>query len=195
MSKDKGKGNLFFTIGLPRSGKSTLCDQWIKHEIDIYQNQFQPRLNEGLCESAHIEGNPRVVVCADDIRIALTGCRFSSVSEETVHSIQGVMIRGFLARGSDVIVDGTHTTKHSISRMFKFDQNAQYVYINTSAEICIARAKAINQSDLIPVIEKMEDQLDELTYLGDTVGHNTINTKRIQEIKDGIIPQQNVVTL
>ncbi len=160
ITKGKTKtGNIYFTIGLPRSGKSILCDQWVSYKMDIVDHQFQPRLHESICEHAHIEDsdNPRVIVCSDNIRIALHGCRWSSVAEESVHSIQGVMIRSLLERGFDVIVDGTHTTKSSIARMLRFDENAHYIYVNTNADTCKLRAH--DQQDLHSVIDRMEANL------------------------------------
>ena len=153
---------LYFTIGLPRSGKSHLADQWVRYEMDIIDNLFQPYIREELCPDPHSE-TLRVVICSDDIRLALHGCRWSSVAEESVHSIQGVMIRSLLLRGFDVLVDGTHTTKSSIERMIRFcPSGVDYVYINTSPEICKKRARETGQKDLCGVIDKMANNLVDL---------------------------------
>lgn len=51
------KGKLHFTIGLPRSGKSTFCREWVR------------------------SGVARTIIEADAIRIALTGHRFNTNAE------------------------------------------------------------------------------------------------------------------
>lgn len=185
---------LFFTIGLPRSGKSTLCDEWVKYETDIINNQFQPHINEDICEHVHIikEDKPRVIVCADDIRIALHGCRWSSVAEETIHSIQGVMIRSLLNRGFDVLLDGTHTTQPSIERILSFRPNAQSVYINTDSETCIERAVETRQSDLKMVIERMRANLEKLC--GGYVTAFTIE-RGIKDIRENMTLYNNTTVL
>ena len=160
---------LYYTIGLPRSGKSTLCDEWVNYNLDINKHhQFYHRdysykgMDHAIVPPAYKNEQPRVIICSDDIRIALHGRRYITQAEETVHSIQRIMIRALLNRGFDVIVDGTHTTKNSIKRMLGFDKNAQYVYINTSAEECQKRAIETDQPDLCDVISRMELSLQEL---------------------------------
>lgn len=146
---------LFFFVGLPRSGKSTLAKQWLNHLYDI---------SKGLCidrkdnTSRVIDGNPRVVVCADSIRIALSGDRFNYLTEGFVHSIKHTMIRGFLRDGYDVLVDGTHTTKNSIMSLLSLDIDAMPCFMNTPINICKTRAVECGQQDLLPVINRMYEQ-------------------------------------
>lgn len=139
-----GRGQLHFTIGLARSGKSTFCSKWVCQ---------QPR----ECIEGFI--HPRVVVCADNIRLAVTGQRYNRHAESTVFMIKNYMIESLLSRGHDVIVDGTHSTISSVQRLLEIDPNAQYHLINTSAEVCKQRAIATNQEDLIPVIDRHAGQL------------------------------------
>lgn len=153
---------LYYTIGLPRSGKSTLCDKWVSYEMDINWNQFEPYVREEILSPNQQIENSRVIVCSDDIRMALHGCRFNSLAESMVGSIKEIMVRALLRRGFDVIVDGTHTTENSIKKILSLDKNAQYVYINTSAEKCKERARETDQEDLCPVIDRMEFNLEEL---------------------------------
>jgi predicted kinase len=133
------KGKLTFLIGLPRSGKSTVANRLAQDNTNT------------------------VIVCADNIRIALHGCRWSTVAEPMVKSIKEIMIRSCLDRGQNVIVDGTHTTPNSIKEMFRLDPDATYLLIDTSAKKCKERATKSNMEDLHPVIDRMSNQLLELT--------------------------------
>ena len=154
---------LYYTVGLPRSGKSTLCDQWIKREVRIAgpnsiitDCQFIPCLTD-----TERNAKPRVIVCSDDIRLALHGQRYQKEAEEMVSSIKYIMIRAYLSRGFDVLVDGTHTFQHSFEKLMNIDKDAEPVFILTSVELCKERAKSTNQEDLIPVIDRMNEQLME----------------------------------
>ena len=133
---------LYFCIGMPRCGKSTYCNEWVKAAPN------------------------RAIVCADNIRLALHGQRFQSLAEGMVHAIKDIMIRSLLARGMDVIVDGTHTTESSIRDILKIDPAAIAIVFDTTAEECKRRADATNQSDLHPVIDRMGKQLAKLEQEG-----------------------------
>jgi predicted kinase len=149
--------NLYFTIGLPRSGKSTFCNKWVTNSINILDNnRFTYNASPYYPASP-----PRTIVCADSIRLALTGERWNLNIEDIVDVVKHTMIKSLLLRGMDVIVDGTHTTLHNIKKLFRIDNQAKYVFIDTSAEICRNRAIADNMSDLIPVIDRMENQRTE----------------------------------
>lgn len=138
------KGTLYFTIGLPRSGKSTYANEWVK------------------------EKPMRVVVCGDDIRFALHGKRFEPLAESMVNAIKLTMIRALLNRGFDVLVDGTHTTRHSIKQLLEIDRYAIGLLDTNvpTAEECIQRAKDTGQEDLIPVIHRMNKNLEEMWEVG-----------------------------
>jgi hypothetical protein len=60
-----------------------------------------------------------------------------------------------------VLVDGTCTTEYSIRDMFKIDEHAQHLLVNTPLNICKERAIATNQPDLLPVIDRMDQQLSQ----------------------------------
>jgi predicted kinase len=133
--------NLYCCIGLPRSGKSTYCNQWV------------------------LEKPGRVKVCGDDIRLALTGERFNSHVEPYISAIKSTMIKTLLLGGFEVIVDGTHTTERSIKQILQIDKNAQFIVFDTHPQTCRERAKATNQEDLYPVIDRMYDQYMSLRYM------------------------------
>lgn len=127
--------NLFFTIGLPRSGKSTYCKKWAA------------------------EKSMRSVVSSDSIRLAATGQRYNPYSETLVFATKHIMIRALLDYGFDVIVDGTHSTEVSLTRLYEIDINARHVIIPTTAKVCRERAIATNQADLIPSINRIDNNL------------------------------------
>lgn len=136
--------NLYYTIGLPRSGKSTFCRNWTAEKPN------------------------RVIVCADDIRLSF-GHRFNEHIEEHISSIKHLMIRTLL-RSHDVIVDGTHTTWSSIRKLLEINWKAEPYWIQQFSdpnsinyiELCEKRAIASNQPDLLPVISRMAKQQHQL---------------------------------
>lgn len=151
-------GSLTFMIGIPRSGKSTYCTEWVR-------------------------GAPnRAIVCADDIRLALHGKRFEGRAEPMVHAIKMTMIRALLNRGMNVIVDGTHTTEKSIRELLEIYPEANYVLFTTNKDECKRRAKETNQEDLYPVIDRMDLQLQNLLQKGIDKIIADIKTKLVGDI-------------
>ncbi len=129
---------LYFMVGLPRSGKSSYAREWVREEVN------------------------RVIVCADDIRLSLTGERYCASAESMVHTIKHLMISTLLRSGHTVLVDGTHTTKGSIKDILKHYKTAIPIIIHTDADTCKARARLTQQDDLIPVIDRMARNLQDL---------------------------------
>ncbi len=156
---------LYFCVGIARSGKSTYCSNWVR------------------------ETPGRVIVCADDIRLALHGQAFIAEAEPTVEAMKLVMIKAHLRRGMNVIVDGTHTTSHSIRKMLELDKNAQPIIFTTSPEECKKRAIASKQSYLVDkgVIDRMGTQLADLVEYGRQLDFG-LNIRRTDEqyIKNAI---------
>lgn len=156
-------GKLAFLIGLPRSGKSTIAEKWIRRQIQF--NSVR-RFVDNECENNFTDefhtqcSQPRVVVCADDIRLAF-GHRWNSLAEGFVDATKHTMIRALL-QNHDVLVDGTHTTLSHIKRLFEIDPEAEFLFVDTPPGICKTRAEETEQYDLIPVIDRMSCQLIEL---------------------------------
>lgn len=111
---------LYVCVGLPRSGKSTYCKQFIK-----------------------FRGN-HCLISGDSIRFALTGQRFNSNVEEVVHTIKHVAIKSALLNHQNVVYDGTNTTIESISKILKIaeDYGAEVFFwlFDTSVALCVQRA-------------------------------------------------------
>jgi predicted kinase len=136
---------LILTVGLPRSGKST----W-----------------------AQKQGLP--IVSADAIRLALYGRAFEGLAEDFVWAQAAVMVRAlFLAGNATIILDATSITK---SRRDKWKWNPlwegkvpqwvrKYQVFDTPMDVCKERAIATDQAYLLPVIDRMaadrEDILEE----------------------------------
>jgi predicted kinase len=158
-----GRGNLFFMMGVQRSGKSTFATEWVRAVL--------------------LNGRPRALVCSDDIRLALYGERYRHEGEPMVWAINGYMVEALLARGHDVLVDGTNTTRPSIKRILEVDINARPFVINTPKDVCLQRAVLTNQTDLLPVIERCHQQLEELRSYG--------IEKTIQEVRQSIIARRS----
>lgn len=157
------KGKLAFLMGLPRSGKSSIAEKWTRRQIQF--NSVR-RFVDNECENNFTDevnvqsGRPRVVVCSDNIRLAL-GHRWNSLAEGFVDATKHTMIRALL-QNHDVLVDGTHTTPSHIKRLFEIDSEAEFIFVDTPPGICRVRAEETGQTDLLPVIDKMAHQLMKL---------------------------------
>lgn len=137
-------GSLFFTCGLPRSGKSFYCDNWI------------------LPDEGDIEYTPRAIVCGDDFRYALYGREFQIEAEGTVFAMMDVAARALLKRGFDVIIDETCTTEATLLRYLRINIDAQAIFIDTPIEVCKERAIACGRDYLLGPIDRMAAQLEKL---------------------------------
>lgn len=147
------KGVLTFVCGLPRSGKSTYCDHWVR-----FRDPFS------LQDTGYpfTRGNPRVIIAGDDYRKALHGMPYWLEAEGTVFAMMDVSIRAQLLRGVDVIVDETCTTEQTLLRYLRLDINASPVFVNTPADVCVKRALALGQDYLVKPIQFMDRQLKAL---------------------------------
>lgn len=163
------KPRLYFTIGLQRSGKSTYCTRWA-------QNLEMPG-----------DGYPRAIVCADAIRLAHHGQRYIRKPEPFIFMFDTLMIESLLERGHDVIADETATTEESIRRILSIDINAQHIVIDTPPSVCVERAIATNQQDLIPVIERVSKQFDKLKKIGFDVAINRVRDAVRMKYKGSVL--------
>ncbi len=122
---------LILTVGLPRSGKST----W-----------------------ALKQGHP--IVNRDAIRLALHGHEYIQCAEDMVTALEVYMVRSlFFAGHKTVIVDSTHI-KQKYRDKWKFGNwEVEEEIFLTSVGTCIERAKKDKRYDLIPVIERMFEQI------------------------------------
>jgi predicted kinase len=159
------RGSLSFTIGLPRSGKSTFAAQWARTaEATI---TLDPRLDGVGCDfSVEVKdvtvARPRVVVCGDDFRTALHGRTYIPEAEGTVFAMMDVAVRALLAGGFDVLIDETCTTEATLGRYLKIDPDALPVWVDTPEEECVRRAREAGKEYLVKPIGRMAEQLAQL---------------------------------
>ena len=126
------KNILILTIGLPQSGKST----WAK-----------------------TTGFP--IVNLDAIRLALHGKPFIQASEPMVWTLALYMVKAlFLAGYAKVVVDATNLTPKHRQRWESNEWWRSYKVFDTDKDECIRRAKKDGREDLIPVIERMAEEID-----------------------------------
>ena len=122
---------LYLMVGLPRSGKTTIA--------------------RGLREP---------IVNPDAIRLSLHGQAYMREVEDLVWSFARLMVRSLFGAGhTTVIVDATNNTRKRRDAWRNDDEwNLEYHVLDTSAEVCIQRAKDTDREDIIPVIERMAEE-------------------------------------
>ncbi len=137
-----GPGRLFFTVGLPQSGKSTWCNAWVR--------------------DAGKHDRPRVVLAGDDFRHGLHGHEYLVEAEAFVFAAMDLAARALLRRGFDVMMDETATSEGTILRYLRIDIDAVAIFIDVPAEECKARARAAGRDYLLGPIDRMAAQLARL---------------------------------
>jgi hypothetical protein len=164
MQTSNQKGRLYFLIGLPRSGKSTIANNWLNHKISFANN------NEMWKNIPPIEPDPRVVVCRDEIRLAM-GHRWNGVVEPHVNAVANTMVRALLQH-HNVLLDETHTSKSTLLQTLQIDPDAIWYFVDTKSDVCKQRARDSNQTDLYGPIDRMVGNLIKLCNCGwDTIPH------------------------
>jgi len=125
---------LICTVGLPRSGKST----WTKTQ-------------------------PYPIVNKDSIRLALHGQRYLQEAEDWVHTISITMTKALFLAGHDIVIsDETNVTKKRRDEYISDLWETEFKLFDTSREVCIERALLTDDYYIIPIIEKMYDQWEDL---------------------------------
>lgn len=126
---------LWMTVGLPRSGKTTSA-----------------------------RGMKMPIVNPDSIRIALHGQRFIGEAEPMVWAMAKYMVAALFEAGhDDVVLDATNTT---VKRRDEWvDKRCRRMFIPMVADEteCLARAARLNDSYIVPIIEKMAAQFEPFT--------------------------------
>jgi len=136
---------LYFLCGLPRSGKTTASQKW-------------------LASNDH-----RTIISGDEVRLAMTGERYFHELEPHVYAHIITSIR-YRLKFEELLYDDTNTSIFSLYSLFRIDQNAQPIIIDTKKEIRVGRAIALGQDYLIPVIEKCHKNMRFLMTIGGGTG-------------------------
>lgn len=122
-------------VGLPRSGKST----WAKS-----MRRFP-------------------IVNPDSVRLAIHGQRYVAQAEPFVWAVVRTMIRAlFLAGHNVVILDATNTTRKRRDEWLSIEWETCFKVIETPKEVCIERALADGDTEIVSVIERMASQFEPL---------------------------------
>ena len=120
MRIDKTMLTVYFTIGLPASGKST----WAKKKVDKSPNSIK-RVNK------------------DELRAILDNSYFSKGNEKFVLNMQDIIIKSALEEGKHVIVDNTHLESGHEARIRELIKGLASIEIvdfrHVSLETCIDR--------------------------------------------------------
>lgn len=158
-------------IGLARSGKSTFSEKW--------QLEDDP------------DGLKRVVVSGDKVRLGLHDHRFIFKAEPMVHAVYQTMVRALLLNPHlHVLMDDTHTTVSSIRNVLNIDDNAEFIYIPCDPATARKRAIDTNQTDLIPVIDRMYDNLE---YLIRAKHPDIAIRKDVLRTQEELITKENIL--
>lgn len=130
---------LILMMGLPYAGKST-------EARNIHEATRAP------------------TVCPDAVRRALHGERYVPRAEGMVWAVTKIAVRAlFLAGHGTVILDATNTTR---ARRDEWRSDGEpwvtaIHYVDTPADECRRRAMAAADDDILPVIDRMAEQLEE----------------------------------
>lgn len=131
---------LFMTIGLPRSGKTTLRNEAMN-------------INHGI-----------VLISCDQLRLQIYGQKFYLKGEDFIWAIRKHMLEILMQNKNYIFIDETNTTVKRRKDILKLAKEYKYkaygIIIDTPKEICIKRAKAENDKEIIPIIERMSLQME-----------------------------------
>jgi predicted kinase len=121
---------LILMVGLPRSGKTTAARQL---------------------------GHP--IVSPDAIRLAMHGQRYSTLEEPRVWEAARLMVRAlFLAGHATVILDSTNGTRRRREQWRSAEWERAFHVLDTDVETCRQRARAMNDLQILPVIDRMASE-------------------------------------
>lgn len=161
------KSRLFYTCGLPRSGKSTLAKRWAAERHWMTDGGTERRddgdtLTYKFSGPAYLRlpSRPRAVLSGDEFRLAVSGSHYNLSSEGFVFAAMDAAARALLSSGHDVMIDETCTTEQTLLRYLLIDIDATPVFVNTPVSVCEERAITSGREYLVPVIRKLSPQFE-----------------------------------
>lgn len=129
---------LIATVGLPRSGKSTILR-------DLSKQLSAPIVNK------------------DSVRIGLHGHVYIPESEPMVRAITKIMIAALFGAGHEIVLaDETHYSRAARDFVRDGPWDTEFLVVPTSAEVCMQRARDTNQPWLLNVIPAMQSRYEPL---------------------------------
>lgn len=131
-------GRLLFCVGLPRSGKSTICKQMQEKD------------------------NKLVILSGDTFRKALYNDVYNRSAEPFIFATLDICARALLLEGYNIIIDETCTDIRTVMRYLAIDPYAVPVLVDTNKDECIRRALMNKQHYLVSVIEWQDKNLTKL---------------------------------
>ena len=127
------RGHLFFMVGLPRAGKSTLMNKW------------------------KAEKPNRVIICFDNIRLAMYEKDHLQMMEPFLWEFAQTMANTLLLSGYDVMMDDTHTSRWK--RDYYKSLGGHGMYLNTPLDVCLRRAPQ-GHTSFLTAINRMAGRLE-----------------------------------
>jgi len=128
---------MLILMGLPRSGKTTL-----RNKLKRY-----------------------TAISADDFRYLVYGKRFDSKCEPLMWSIREIALRNLMQQDKDIIIDECNNSvkrRKPLLRLAKeYNYETHILYVNTPLDICVERAIKIDDEEIIPTIESMNERFEE----------------------------------
>lgn len=180
------ESKLYFTIGLPGSGKSSQSALW--------KNSYA-KIENGKLIPGRFCGESRVVVSGDSIRKAICGESWNSNIEGIVDSTKYIMVKALLDNGHTVLIDDTNTSINTIQKILSIDINAQPLYVKSSVEECKGRRPGFEK-----IIERMKQNIIDLVSCKSPYGFEieSITTKSIIDNidyqREGLIRHRDTYT-
>lgn len=124
--------NLVIMVGLPRSGKTTIARELVKH-------------------------TDAAIVNPDAIRKTMHGQRFYGPAEPMVWGMAHMMVDSLFESGhSTVILDACSVSEKRRSEWRHGGYDRYVIELLTSKEVCLGRA----DPDLVPIIERMSQNYE-----------------------------------
>lgn len=125
---------LISMVGLPRSGKSTFCNEL---------------------------GYP--IVCPDAIRLALHGERFIAKSEPYVWAIADTMVNSLFLAGHDIVLlDSCSLSEKRRAPWINRDYKTLFIHLHTPVAVCKERASG--DDVILSVIDRMNDSTEKISH-------------------------------
>lgn len=115
-----------------------------------------PRAGKTTYRNTHKDLKKYYVVCPDELRLSVYRKRFDKNHEAVIWDMVYEMVDIAFEHSDNVILDATNTTKKARKKFIDPDRYETVVHqLTTDKDICITRAIASDQKDLVDIIKHM----------------------------------------